>query len=133
MLAIFNAAREIGADAISFRKLKYRLAILNERQYGDPGLGVIRGLISENPSYDKYHAAFRWMLRKHPDLIEAYRASRDEGMEKAEEGELVKLLLDQECSEEAFLEHLRTARAEKNEEWNEYRRLINSLKLPMAF
>ena len=133
MFAIFNAAREIGADAISFRKLKYRLAILNERQYGDPGLGVIRGLISENPSYDKYHAAFRWMLWKHPDLIEAYRASRDEGMEKAEEGELVKLLLDQECSEEAFLEHLRAARAEKNEEWNEYRRLINSLKLPMAF
>ena len=72
-------------------------------------------------------------MRKHPDLIEAYRASREEDKEKAEDGELVKLLLDQECSEEAFLEHLRAARAEKNEEWNEYRRLINGLKLPMAF
>lgn len=133
MLAIFNSARDMGLDAISFRKLKYRLAILNERQYGDPGLGVIRGLISENPSYDQYHVALRWMLWKHQDLIDTYRAGRVEDDDAAEEGELVKMLLDQECSEEAFLGQLRTARAEKDEEWNEYRRLINNLKLPMAF
>lgn len=52
MLAILNSAREMGLDAISFRKLKYRLAFLNERHYGDPGLGVFRNLISVNPFYD---------------------------------------------------------------------------------
>lgn len=129
MLAIFSSAMEMGVDSISFRKLKYRLAILNESQYGDPGLAVIRALISENSSYDKYHVALRWMLWKHQDLIDTYRAGREKKEGAAEYGELVRMLLDQKCSEEAFLEHLRTARAEKSGEWDEYRLLINSLKL----
>ncbi len=128
MLAIFNSAAEIGGDSIAFRKFKYRLAILNESQYGDPGLGLMRWLISENPSYDKYHAALRWMLWKHPDLIEAYKGNRGE---EEKDVRLVQMLLDKECSEEAFLEQLRSARTEKNVEWNEYRRLINGLKLSM--
>ena len=133
MLAILNSAREMGLDAISFRKLKYRLAILNEKQYGDPGLGVIRNLIAENPSYDKYHIAFRWMLWKHPDLIEAYKAKRAEDEDAEEEGKLVQMLLDSTITEDAFLEQLREVRTEKGDEWNEYRHLINNFKLPMAF
>lgn len=129
MLAIFNSARDMGLDSISFRKLKYRLAILNERQYGDPGIGVIRSLISENPSYDKYHIALRWMLWKHPDIIKAYREE-----EKNEpDGKLVESLLDPNSNEQEFLKQLKAARAEKNSDWNSYRRLINELKLPMAF
>ena len=133
MLAILNSAREMGLDAISFRKLKYRFAILNEKQYGDPGLGVIRNLISENPSYDKYHIAFRWMLWKHPDLIEAYKTKRAEDEDVEEEGKLVQMLLDNTIAEDAFLERLREVRAEKGKEWNEYRHVINNFKLPMAF
>lgn len=129
MLAIFNSARDMGLDSISFRKLKYRLAILNERQYEDPGIGVIRSLISENPSYDKYHIALRWMLWKHPDIIKAYK----EEDKDAHKCKLVESLLDQNSDEQEFLKQLRTARAEKNSDWNSYRRLINSLKLPMAF
>lgn len=133
MLAIFNSARDMGLDAIPFRKLKYRLAILNERQYGDPGLGVIRNLIAENPSYDKYHVAFRWMLWRHPDLIEAYRAKKAEDDDAGEEGKLVQMLLDNTIAEDAFLEQLREVRAAKSDEWNEYRHLIINFKLPMAF
>lgn len=129
MLAIFNSAREMGLDSITFRKLKYRLAILNERQYGDPGIGVIRSLIAETPSYDKYHIALRWMLWKHPDIIKEYKEENKE----AHECKLVELLLDQNSDEQEFLKSLREARTEKGNDWNSYRHLINNLKLPMAF
>ena len=134
MLAIFNSAREMGVDSISFRKLKYRLAILNERQYGDPGLGVMRNLIAENPSYEKYHLAFRWMLWLHPDLIEAYRAENQEadGEGDSAGGKLIEMVLDQSCSEEDFLQQLRADRAERTDGWDDYRHFINGLKLPMA-
>ena len=135
MLAIFNSAREMGLDSISFRKLKYRLAILNERQYGDPGLGVMRNLIAENPSYEKYHLVFRWMLWRHPDLIEDYCAEdeKEEGEEDSTECKLIEMVLDQACSEEDFLQQLRADRAEKTDGWDDYRHFINRLKLPMAF
>lgn len=132
MLAIFNTARDMGQDSITFRKLKYRMAILNERQYGDPGLGEMRNLISESPSYDKYHLAFRWMLWNHPDLIEAYEAEdQDDGAN--EECKLVEMTLDRNCSEEDYLRQLRADRREKTSGWDSYRRFINGLKLPMAF
>ena len=140
MLAIFNSARDMGLDSIAFRKLKYRLAILNERQYGDPGLGVIRSLIAENPSYDKYHLALRWMLWKHPDIIKTYKAEAEkESAEESEENQakeeskLIVITLDKNRSEQEFLEALRVARAEKNNDWDDYRHFINKLKLPMAF
>lgn len=135
MLAIFNSAREMGLDSISFRKLKYRLAILNEMQYGDPGLGVMRNLIAENPSYEKYHLAFRWMLWLHPELIEAYREElkAEEGEEDTEECKLIEMALDKERSDEEFLQQLRADRAEKTDGWDDYRHFINRLKLPMAF
>ena len=135
MLAIFNSAREMGLDSISFRKLKYRLAILNERQYGDPGLGVMRNLIAENPSYEKYHLTFRWMLWLHPELIEAYRAEeeKEEGEEESAECKLIEMALDKDCSDEDFLQRLRADRTEKTNGWDDYRHFINELKLPMAF
>lgn len=132
MLAIFNSAREMGLDSISFRKLKYRLAILNERQYGDPGLGIIRNLIAENPKYDKYFLAFRWMLRMHPEVIEAYRQESKDDDVNADRCQLVEIALNESIADGAFLERLRAVREEKSEEWNGFRHFINGLKLPMA-
>lgn len=129
MLAIFNSAREMGLDSISFRKLKYRLAILNERQYNDPGLGVIRNLIAENPSYDKYHLALYWMLGKHPELLEDMREQKEESLGC----KLLTMLIDGNCDEHVFIEQVRIAREEKSSEWDSYRRFINGLKLPMPF
>ena len=133
MLAIFNGARDMGLDSISFRKMKYRLAILNEREYNDPGLGVMRSLIAENPSYDKYHLALRWMLWKHPEICNPEQEEGDGEKKEGERCQLVVKTLDRECGEEEFLQLLRTARAERNDEWDGYRQFINGLKLPMAF
>lgn len=45
---------------------------------------------------------------------------------------LVEMALDQNCSEKDFLERLRVARTDKNDDWNGYRHFINGLKLSMA-
>ena len=123
----------MGLDSISFRKMKYRLAILNEREYNDPGLGVMRSLIAENPSYDKYHLALRWMLWKHPEICNPEQEEGDGENKEGERCQLVVKTLDRECGEEDFLQMLRAARAERNDEWDGYRQFINGLKLPMAF
>lgn len=133
MLDIFNGARDMGLDSISFRKMKYRLAILNEREYNDPGLGVMRSLIAENPSYDKYHLALRWMLWKHPEICNPEQEEGDAEKKEGERCQLVVKTLDRECCEEDFLQMLRIARTERNNDWDGYRQFINGLKLPMAF
>lgn len=127
MLAIFNSARDMGLDSISFRKFKYKMAILNESVFEDPGLGIIRNLLAENPSYDKYHKALRWMLLKHNDIIASVK--HEEGEEPCE---LVRMLTDGSVSEDDFITRMQAERTEKSSSWNEYRRFINALKLPMA-
>lgn len=123
MIRINNDLRERGLDAESFRKVRYRLAILNERQYGDPGAGLMRQLLSENPGYGPFHTALRWMLRKNEEAI----------TEAAEEKEnpLISALFSEEVSEEEFLKSVLCARLERTVEWNAYRRFINNLKLAM--
>lgn len=123
MISLYDALRERGLDAEAFRKVRYRLAILNERQYGDPGAGLMRQLIAENPAYAPFHAALRWMLR-----------SSDEARAEAAEEEgnsLVEALFSDEVSEEDSLKVVGAAQAERNVEWSAYRRFINNLKLAM--
>lgn len=131
MLALFNSFRDMGLDSISFRKMKYRLAILNEKHFGDPGLGVMRSLMSENPFYDKYHLAIRCMILAHPELIEGYMKKDADHLNRVET--LICMLLDKTQDENAFTNRLQEAREEKGDEWNEYRQFINGLKLPLAF
>jgi len=128
MLALYNKVRDLGLDSISFRKMRYRLALLNESHYGDPGMGIIRSLMSENPTYDKYHVAMKRMFNKHPEIKKEYQES---DMEK-ESSKLVSMVLDPECKEVDFLSYLQNARLQKDDEWDSYRKFINSLKLTMA-
>ena len=94
---------------------------------------MIRSLIAENPSYDKYHLALRWMLWKHPEICNPEQEEVDSEKKEVERCQLVGKALDRECGEEEFLQLLRVARAERNDEWDGYRQFINGLKLPMAF
>ncbi len=129
MVTIFNSTLEIGLDSIGFRKMKYRIAILNERQYDDPGLYIIQSLIDENPYYNKYHIALRWMLWKNPDVIEEYKRKKTNDEENSKDSELVKLLLDKNVSNQEFLEKLRMARTESKDNWNNYKSFVQKLRL----
>ncbi len=123
MIRLYDALIERGLDAESFRKVRYRLAILNERQYGDPGTGLMRQLIAENPAYAPFHAALRWMLRKSEDA--QAEAAEEEG------NTLVEALFSDEVPEEDFIKSVLAAQSEKTVEWSAYRRFINNLKLAM--
>jgi hypothetical protein len=95
------------------------LAILNERQYGDPGFHIIKELISENPYYDRYHADLRWMLQKRK---EEFGYQPDEG------NPLMNLLMNDTVSEEDFLQALKKERSEKTDAWLSYRRYVSRLR-----
>ena len=123
MMEIFNQSREMGLDSISYRKFKYRLAILNERIYADPGAGLMRQLMAENPGYDKYHLALRAMLIDNVDARQEFEEEAD--------NPIVDVLFDREKNNASFLELVQEERDKKSTPWNAYRRFINNLKLAM--
>ena len=113
----------MGLDSISYRKFKYRLAILNERIYADPGAGLMRQLMAENPGYDKYHLALRAMLIDNVDARQEFEEEAD--------NPIVDVLFDREKNNASFLELVQEERDKKSTPWNAYRRFINNLKLAM--
>ena len=120
MVAVFNDTVENGLDSASFRKFKYRLAVLNESHYGDPGVEILVSLIAENPRYDKYHSDLRWMLRNHRDKVR---------IASGEENFLLRDLMDESVPDEDFLGKLRQERDRKSEAWTAYKSFLSRLKL----
>lgn len=121
MMALFNQSREMGLDSISYRKFKYRLAILNEQVYSGTGTGLMRQLLAENPAYDKFHTALRSMLIGNAEARLEFKEETD--------NPIAALLFDREKGNATFLELVRDERDKKSIHWNAYRRFINNLKL----
>ena len=120
MISIFNDIMNNGLDSASFRKFKYRLAVLNESHYGDPGVEILVRLISENPSYDRYHTDVKWMLANHEGQI---------NIGPSEDNPIMNALLDAEVTENDFVEILHEHRSAKSDEWKRYRRSLSNLKV----
>ena len=120
MISIFNDIMNNGLDSASFRKFKYRLAVLNESHYGDPGVEILVRLISENPSYDRYHTDVKWMLANHEGQI---------NIGPSEDNPIMNALLDAEVTENEFVEILHEHRSVKSDEWKRYRRSLSNLKV----
>ena len=126
MLAIQERFFETGQDSPAFRKMRYRLAILNEKVFGDPGAGLMRQLITENPGYDKYHQAIRAMLANNEEAIEEAKEVDDDNI-------LVKMIVDKNIDEETYITKLREEREGRTRMWSEYRSFINNIGLPMPY
>ena len=122
--AIYSSLADRGQNPMTFRKVRYRWAILNEREYHDEGIGVMRQLLSENPAYPKYHAAIRWMIQNNAEAQEAYQS--------APGNQLIGMAFDGSIPEAEFIEAVMAAWRERNELWDGYRKFINSLKLSIA-
>lgn len=122
MFAIRERVKDSGQDSISFRKLRYRLAVLNEKHYGDPGAGLIRQLIDENPGYDKYHLAMRWMLANNEKAVQLASEEDDDNI-------LVKMMFDSDVDNEQYISQLSNERENKTQAWRLYRVFINNLEL----
>ena len=123
MISLWDALRDKGLDAETFRKIRYRLAILNERVYHDPGAGLMRQLMAENPAYASFHAALRWMLQANEEAV------KEAALE--EDNPLVDMIISGKATEEEFLARVDAARKGRTVEWQAYRRFVNNLKLAM--
>lgn len=125
MLQLYEELRDRGLDDEAFRKVRYRLAILNELVYKKPGAGLMRQLIYENPSYGRYYTAIRWML-----------ASSQEAREEADdviESPLVAMIFNSDSQNEQFAESVLEARDKHDDSWKEFRRYLSNLKLAMPY
>lgn len=120
MISVFHDVMNNGLDSASFRKFKYRLAVLNESHYGDPGVEIIVRLIAENPKYDRYHSDLKWMLVNHTGHI---------NISPSEDNPIINALLDSDSSENNFLGILREHRDVETEAWQRYRRSLSCLKI----
>lgn len=121
---IYSSLTDRGQNPMTFRKIRYRWAILNEREYHDDGIGVMRQLLTENPGYPKYHTALRWMLQNNAEIKSAYKSTVD--------NLLVESVFDESVSDAAFSAAVIAAWRKRNEVWDGYRKFINSLKLSLA-
>lgn len=124
MTELYLQSRDKGMDSTSFRKFKYRMAVLRERQRMGPGAGIIRELIAENPNYDKYYLDLRWMLRDDEE-------ARSEAKES--ECELVKAMFDKEVSDAKFMAMLSQDREYGTADFASFRRFVNGLKLALGY
>ena len=124
MTEMFLQSRDKGMDSTSFRKFKYRMAILRERLGMGPGAGIMRELIAENPNYDKYYLNLRWMLWDDEEVLEEARES---------ENEVVKAMFNKDMSDAQFISILSKARENATAEYISYRRFINGLKLALGY
>ena len=124
MTEMFLQSRDKGMDSTSFRKFKYRMAILRERLGMGPGAGIMRELIAENPNYDKYYLNLRWMLWDDEEVLEDARES---------ENEVVKAMFNKDMSDAQFISILSKARENGTAEYISYRRFINGLKLALGY
>lgn len=120
MMAVVQETTGNGLDSTSFRKFKYRLAILNEYHYGKSGAGIINGLITENPYYDRYHLDLRGMLRNHADEI---------GYEADDNNPLMNALFDDAISDDEFIRKISAERQKKSIAWGLYRLYVSRINL----
>jgi len=118
MLDLFQTMTKYGMNPPCFRKFKYRLAILNERHFGNSGIQLLKGLIAENPYYDKYHTDLRWIMQTRGD--ELPHETDDKYL-------LVNLLTDKDTSEKLFLKSIQKERKKRSDAWFAYRRYILNL------
>ena len=122
MLTLLKSVRDSGADSTSFRKVIYRLAVINEKHYNDPGADLILMLIDENPGYDKYHLALRWMLPKYEQAVKAATEAEDDDV-------LTKMLFDSTVDDDEFIDRLHQERKAETKVWFSYRNFLRQLKI----
>lgn len=101
-----------------FWKFLYRLSVLNEKQFHDPGTGVMRDLTLASRTEECF-VALRDMLWCHPE----YTASN-------QDNELFNLMLDKDVDNVLFLQHLRTTKVLDPLIWDSFLEVIRSLILP---
>lgn len=124
MASIIKKALDNGMDSTAFRKFYYRRAILHSELCGTAiGATLLDLLIKENPRYDQYHIAVRNIIRKYKKYLQT---------EISESNTIVSAIINDEITEDDYLEILHNAIDENSVAWRLYRRSLSDLEFEMA-
>ena len=124
MAHLIKKALDYGMDSTAFRKFYYRRAILHSDLCGTAdGITLLKLLIRENPKYDKYHIAVRNIIKKYQKYLR---------IEITESNTVISAILNDELSENDFLEILHTAIDKNDIAWRQYRRSLSELEFVMT-
>lgn len=117
--------RDKGSDSESFRKVSYRVAVLNESIFNESGIGIMRQLLVENPYYDRYLVDIRWMLSGHEENKLAFETESS----YATTNPIIEAIYDATISDEKFIEICDSERSVRSQVWTGFRKYLNSMKL----
>ena len=121
---IINGAVENGIDSTAFRKFYYRSAVLHSELFGTAdGITLLKLLIKENPGYDKYHIAVRNIIRSYKKYLLSEISDNDT---------IILAILNDEISENEFLDILHNSINENGIAWRLYRRSLSDLEFNMT-
>lgn len=120
MTDVLTDSLENGLDSPAFRKLKYRVAVLNEFQFGSIGFPSIVRLIAEHPGYNKYHLVLRQMLVKRKGTLV---------FKEEDDNSLMIALFDGNVSNKKFLSMIKKEYSRKSAAWIKYKRSIQRIQL----
>lgn len=121
MTGLYLQAIDKGIDSQTFRKYKYRMAVLRERHDKGSGIDIIRKLIKENPKYNRYYHDLRGMLWNY-----------DAAYLEAENSDnvLMQAVFDLDISNESFVDMISKEQASESATFIEFMKLVNRLELP---
>ena len=121
---IIKGAVDNGIDSTAFRKFYYRRAVLHSELFGTAdGITLLKLLIKENPGYDKYHIAVRNIIRSYKKYLMSEVSDNDT---------IILAILNDEISENEFLDILHNSIDENGVAWRLYRRSLSDLEFNMT-
>ena len=122
-----NIVKELvnnGIGSSAFRKFNYRRAVTNSLIHGNAsGISILALLLQENPAYIKYHTSIRSIIQKYKQYLES---------EISDDNVIIKAILDESISENAFLEIVLETQKENGIAWRKYRRSLSELEFNMT-
>lgn len=124
LIVLHNKDIDMGMQSPVFRKVIYRVAVLNETVYHQKGAHLLQQLMGECLTYIPYNTALRRIRLESldMDLFEERDPADDDAEPKLRE-----LFEDRSVSEDEFIEVLRRRKAERSPDLDDYRKFIREM------
>jgi len=123
LIVMHNREIDMGMQSPVFRKVIYRVAILNESVFHQKGAHLLQGLMGECLTYPPYNAALRKIY------LDSQEVNLFESEEDRKGGDtLAEMFTDRSIDIESFLSELKKRKADDSPDIGEYRKFIRELE-----
>jgi len=123
LIVLHNKDIDMGMQSPVFRKVMYRVAILNETVYHQKGAHLLQKLMGECLTYAPYNTALRSIYL---NGIEVNLFEEEDG-DESKEPTLADMFADKSITNESFIEELKKRKAGKSPDIEDYRKFIREL------